>query len=126
MPGEFVEIHSTELEHFNGEVSIEPRRESPLGGQWPERSLTRVIQGSVRIPNLGDEPLHISKSQQIAQIRRVTMPSTTSTQSAQFPSALATLTETNTSQDVLFSDKVTIDPDGQLSVKDRLAFRNHQ
>ena len=37
MPGEFVEIHSTELEHFNGEVSIEPRRESPLGGQWPER-----------------------------------------------------------------------------------------
>ena len=38
-------------------------------------SIARVIQGSVRIPNLTNEPVSITKSQHLAQIRRVVTPS---------------------------------------------------
>ena len=121
LPGEFVEVYSKELEHFNGEVSIEPRNDSPLGGQWPERSLTRVIHGSVRIPNLSPDPLHIAKSQQIAQIRRVITPS-----SGCLPCVPVkpTLIKDDTPLPCNFSDRVAVDPDGQLSVKDRQSFQN--
>ena len=77
MPGEYVEIYADadELKSFDGEVAIEPRTESPLSGQWPIPSITRVIQGSVRIPNLTNEPVSITKSQHLAQIRCVVTPS---------------------------------------------------
>ena len=68
MPGEYVEIYADELKSFDGEVAIESRTESPLSGQWPIPSITRVIQGSVRIPNLTNEPVSITKSQHLAQI----------------------------------------------------------
>ena len=50
-PGEFLEIKSNNLEQFEGEISVEPRVDSPLDGEWPECALTRVIQGTIRIPN---------------------------------------------------------------------------
>ena len=74
-PGEFLEIHSDTLNGYNGEISIEPRVDSPLEGNWPIPSVSRVIQCTVRIPNISDEPIHLSKSQHIAQIRRVHVPS---------------------------------------------------
>ena len=48
---------------------MEPRTDSPLKGNWPEPSISRVIQGTIRIP------IHISKCKHFAQIRRVTIPS---------------------------------------------------
>ena len=120
MPGEFIEVHSKDLEHFDGEVSIEPRIESPRNGLWPERSLTRVIQGSVRIPNLGDEPLVLKRSQQFAQIRRVTAPMS-DVSSGQPQPKKSHVSEGSPSLEN-YSGRVTVDPDGQLTVKDRQAF----
>ena len=52
LPGEFVDVYAEELKSFDGEVAIEPRLTSPLAGEWPAPSISRVIQGSVRIPIL--------------------------------------------------------------------------
>ena len=71
MPGEYVEIHSEDLSSFNGEVAIEPHTDSPLSGDWPPPAITRVIQGTVRIPNNENEPVKIASSQHIARVRRV-------------------------------------------------------
>ena len=120
LPGEFVEVCSKELQHFNGEVSIEPRSDSPLYGQWPERSITRVIHGSVRIPNLSPDPVHITKSQQIAQIRRVITPSM---EHLPCLPVKPPVIENDTPMSCKFSEKVVVDPDGQLSVKDRQSFQ---
>ena len=57
MPGEYVEIHSNALSAFDGEVAIEPHSHSPLSGDWPPPAITRVIQGTVRIPNTESEPV---------------------------------------------------------------------
>ena len=51
-----------------------PRSEYPDLGLWPDRSISRVMQGTVRIPNNNDDFIHICKSQYIAQIRRVVTP----------------------------------------------------
>ena len=51
LPGEFVEVHSDSLSKLEGEVPIEPRVDSPSGGKWPKPCISRVIQGSVRIPD---------------------------------------------------------------------------
>ena len=56
-PGEFVEVSSESLDEYEGEVSIEPRVDSPLQGTWPSPTISRVIQGSIRIPNETDEPI---------------------------------------------------------------------
>ena len=74
LPGEFIEITDSSLSNFDGEVAIEPRSDFPHPELWPSPSISRVIQGTVRIPNLGHEPIRLSKSQHIAQIRRVTTP----------------------------------------------------
>ena len=50
-PGEFLELHSDSLSGYNGEISIEPRFDSPNNGEWPEPTVSRVIQGTIRIPN---------------------------------------------------------------------------
>lgn len=120
MPGEFVEVYADELKPFNGEVSIEPRNESPLCGTWPEPSISRVIQGSVRIPNLSDEAIPLSKSQHIAQIRRIIVPPD-SPAATSIPISPKTrpLREPKFSN---FSDTVMVDPDGQLSFKERQCF----
>ena len=76
MPGKYVEIYSEQLAWFNGEVAIEPHTDSLLAGNWPAPTITRVVQGSVRIPNQEEEPVKISSAQHIAQVRRVLVPPT--------------------------------------------------
>ena len=72
-PGEYLEISSNELANYESdEVAIEPRTDSPLQGSWPSPTISRVIQGSIRIPNQSAEPIKINKCQHFAQIRRVT------------------------------------------------------
>ena len=75
-PGEFIEIQSPSLSEYEGEVLIEPRIDSPLQGKWPPPMISRVIQGTVRIPNDGAELIHLSKSEHFARIRRVVSPAT--------------------------------------------------
>ena len=74
-PGDYVEIASEDLGPYeNEEISIEPRIDSPMQGSWPSPTISRVIQGSIRIPNHSKEPIQLNKCQHFAQIRRVTTP----------------------------------------------------
>ena len=75
LPGEYVELASPNYEQYEGEVALEPRVDSPLCGEWPECTITRVINGVVRIPNNTNEPIHLNKSSHLGHIRRVTSPS---------------------------------------------------
>jgi len=43
MPGEFVEVYADQLKPFDGEVSIEPRIESPLSGSFTPKYLTTPL-----------------------------------------------------------------------------------
>ena len=70
LPGEFMELHNNALYDYEGDVSIEPRIDSPVDGEWPQPHISRVIQGA-RIPNLSDKPVLIDKAQHFANIRRV-------------------------------------------------------
>ena len=123
-PGEYVEIHSDALSEYEGEISIEPRADSPLQGMWPPPMISRVIQGTVRIPNDGAEPIHLGRSSHIAQIRRVV--------------SLATLHDAQTPADpkpppsvtpieltvgpIKHSANVSVDPDCIMSAAQRSEF----
>ena len=71
LPGEYLEFSSEPLKPYEGEISIEPHRSSPMGGSWPEPNISRVIDGSIRIPNNSGEAISFSKLQHFAMIRRV-------------------------------------------------------
>ena len=73
-PGEFLELDGEDIQRYEGEISVEPRANSPLDGLWPQCAITRVIQGKVRVPNDTKEPIHVGKSMHLAQIRRVVSP----------------------------------------------------
>ena len=114
MPGEFVEIQSKELCDFDGEVAIEPRIDSPLSGEWPSPQLSRVIQGTVRIPNDSDTPIRIAKNQHIAQIRRVkSLPNIASPPDAHLVVSDACSPHKSTNQDNYTLD-ISIDPSNTL------------
>ena len=51
LPGEYLEFSSDPLKSYEGEIAIEPHRSSPLNGSWPQPEISRVIDGSIRIPN---------------------------------------------------------------------------
>ena len=72
LPGEYVEVDTPTLEPYNGEVAVEPRTDSPNDGCWPEPSITRVVEGRIRIPNNTSSPIHLKRQQHFAQMRRVT------------------------------------------------------
>ena len=59
LPGEFVEITDSSLSNFDVEVAIKPRPDFPHPEVWPLPSISRVIQGTVRIPNIGHEPIRL-------------------------------------------------------------------
>ena len=61
-PGQLLEIYDNNLSNYEGEIAVEPHFDSSLNGEWPELCLSRVIQGTICIPNLTNEPAQISKS----------------------------------------------------------------
>ena len=87
-PGEFLEIQSDNLVGYNSEIAIEPRIDSPLEGNWPAPSVSRVIDSTIRIPNLSNKPIKLSKSQHIAQIRQVQTPNLISTVPCKTPETI--------------------------------------
>ncbi len=116
-PGEYIEISSSNLGEYEGEVAVEPRIDSPLQGHWPLRSISRVIDGAIRIPNESTEPIHIAKLQHIAQIPRVI----TTDIKSQVP-CLQTSTPVPAKSSLPFSSAVTIDPDSLLSPSEKTQF----
>ena len=62
LPGEFVEYSCKELESFNGDITIEPHSESPFLGNWPAPTVSRVINGTVRLENNLDVLVPLDKA----------------------------------------------------------------
>ena len=114
MPGEFIEIQSRRLEQYEGEVTVEPTIQSLNG--WPAPTISRVIQGRIRIPNLGTEPVLLSQSQPIANIRRVL------NEQISCPTSPGPIHAVDKDVLVDHSTQVTVDPDGQLTPEERNEF----
>ena len=128
-PGEFLEVSSDNLHNYDDEeVSIEPRVDSPLQGSWPPPAVSRVIQGSVRIPNRSNEPVYINKCQHFAQIRRIV----TSDILATRPSSPINHPDNASRAPIItqpatpFSSAIGIDPDKLLQPDMRQKFREVQ
>ena len=122
LPGEYVEITNNDLLNFNGEVAIEPRTDFPRSDIWPSPSISRVIQGTIRIPNLSDEPIKLTKSQHIAQVRRVTSPDYSPSVSPTSDSPSLTASEPLPKTTSSYSSKIHVDPDNILSKDERDSF----
>ena len=122
-PGEFVEISSDSLAEYEGEVSIEPRVDSPLEGCWPSPMISRVIQGTVRIPNDGVEPILLNKSGHLAQIRRVTSPAIlVPPDDSSCSSTPASMATERALGPVKHSATVIVDPDKLMTESERNEF----
>ena len=114
-PGDYVEINSADLGRYEDqEICIEPRVDSPLQGCWPSPSISRVIQGSVRIPNNSNEPIKLNKCQHFAQIRRVTTSEILSSVSSPLSSHTPLIPKPSAPLSVPFSSTIKTDPDNLL------------
>ena len=103
---------------------MEPRSDSPQGGRWPAPSVTRVINGSVRIPNMSNSPIFLSKNQHFGQINRVVcVESISSTSSAVNSVIIRKNPQLNKSNP--YSDTISIDPGNQLSNEEKEAFKKN-
>ena len=124
IPGEFVEIYADKLKCFEGEVAVECHMQFPFSGNWLAPSVNRVIQGSIQIPSLSKERFHISRSQQIAQIRRVNVPLQIQDLSVNSPSVSTRLSRDTSkgSSYTNLSATVSTDHKGQLTTKQRQEF----
>lgn len=116
-PGDYLEINDSNISNYEGEVAIEPRTDSPLHGTWPQPSLSRVIGGTLRIPNETNEPVHVSKSQHLATIRRVTTPSMEHLKANQLRKP-----PEQSSTKIPFSSTINIDPDNTLTSEEKGRF----
>ena len=70
MPGDFLEVNNKSLLGFEGEISLEPHADG-FRQPWPLPTISRAIQGRIRIPNLSADPIQVSRSQHIADVRKV-------------------------------------------------------
>ena len=127
LPGEFMELHNKALFDYEGEVSIEPRIDSPVDGEWPQPHISRVIQGVVRIPNLSDKPVLIDKAQHFAYIRRVIVADSVSEVIPFIDNKVNLVNSENKSSienDGYSFKSVTVDPDNLCSENEKLLFTN--
>ena len=117
-----MEIFNHDLSKFNGEVAIEPQADLPQCRIWPSPLISRVIQGTVRIPNMSQEAIKRSKSQHIAQLRKVTSPQPTPDSDAEPPPTATPLAISKQPTSQMFSAKIHLDPDNILCKDEKLAF----
>ena len=120
MPGEYLEFEDKSLLQFDGEVAIEPHLIQPTSNSWIQPTISRVIDGTLRIPNLTSEPIQISKSQHVAQIRPIIDPDETLN-----PSMFREpVTPSKTPCEANFTNSIAIDPDSILTAKTRSDFKD--
>ena len=118
MPGDFLEVTDKSLLGFEGEVSVEPHTDE-VHQQWPLPIVSRAIQGRIRIPNLGSDPIQVARSQHIADIHRVLIGPLK--EEPVTPSAVPTINAIS-NQQKLHSSDILLDEHGQLSVNERQMF----
>ena len=121
LPGDFVEFKSDSLKDFEGEVAIEPHSSSLMYGSWPSPSISRVINGTVRIPNNSNDPIPVKRSQHFAQIRRVVTPVITDVLGNKDINIQSKFNQNNSSN---HSTLVTVNPDGLISDTDAERFKH--
>ena len=120
MPGDFLEFEDKNLLEFDGEVAIELHQIQPTSDSWIQPTISRVIDGTLRIPNLTDKPIRIQKSQHVAQIRPAIDPEETLKPSMfQEP-----ILPSKTPCEADFTKSIATDPDGILTAKTRSNFAN--
>ena len=103
-------IQCDSLREYNGEKAVEPRIDSSVNGNWPEPEITKVIEGGIRIPNNQQEPIPLTHSQHIAQIKHVLIPDE---KNITLTSLLSTMPRTKT---VPFSNSFNLYPDNLMNI----------
>ena len=120
MPGEYLELEDKNLLEFDGEVTIEPHLIQPTSNSWIQPTISKVIDGTLRIPNLTDEPIRIPRSQHVAQIRPAINSEVTLNPTMFREPTIPSTTPCETD----FTKSIAIDPNGILSAKTRSNFKN--
>ena len=91
---------------------------------WPCPAISRVIQGKIRIPNLTNEPIYLSRSQHIADVRKVFSDSLDYLPDDLTQTSVSHTSCTEPETQSYHSSNVILDQDGQLSFKERQLFSN--
>ena len=95
-----------------------------FSGIWPSPSFLKVSNGSVSIPNNTDSLIQVTKNQHIANIRSVATVDILDCSSLEAESlVIKSDPDSHTAHKSLFCEKVSVDPDGQLTVDQREAFQ---
>ena len=116
MPGEYIEFKSPTLQKLDCEVPIEPHTPAHDRSDRIHPSISRVINSVVRIPNMTNEPIQISKLQHLAHIHPIIVPEETPIQqdnSIQTPS---------TQPQPASIETISVDPDALLTTQQRQQF----
>ena len=109
-PGEYLELPVPSDLPATCEVAVEPRIDTPSARNvnpqclWPPPSVLRSVSGSIRIPNLDNDPKFLRKNEQFCQVHEVFIPSA-DTHDATTPTPPVVV-----SQYIHHSDPVQIDP----------------
>ena len=119
-PGEFVEIDCSYLSTDSDEVGVEPRFDSPAYGDWPEPSILRVVDGTVRLTNNLSQPLKLSKNQQVGNARQLISGEAVLSQGSVLPTVSRCPAVHHAAP---FSSKVCIDSGSQLTQAEVDRFR---
>ena len=112
-------IYLTNWKSFDSEVAIEPHSSFSKSKSWVEPLISSVIEGTLQILKLKDEPVQIQKIQNIGQRQPVIIPGSSITQAFSCESPIIPK-----SYPAVFSTTISFDPDGMLSFESRNKFRD--
>lgn len=77
-PGDYLELTAPEFAPESC-ISIEPTLSSPRQGDpadpWPRPTVTQLVAGKIRVPNLSASPVHVRQHSHLCKIYSVTSPS---------------------------------------------------
>ena len=118
-PGEYVEISLPEDIANEELLALEPRTDRPSAtGKnllWPAPTILSNVNGTIRIPNLSDEPQTLKKHEHFCQVRPVYVPEKTVNSGP--PHAFP-----HQAQTCLHSSAIKLDPDNLLSAESQAQF----
>ena len=125
-PGESLTLDCSELKDYDGDIALEPRMDSPALGTWPQPSFVSVSKGLLSIPNLTNDPVAIKKNQHLGNLRRVVNYDLESIEDSVVPSPnmpVQLVKIHNTVGNIRHFEKVSVDPDGQLTTQQQKEFK---
>ncbi|KAK6194705.1 hypothetical protein SNE40_000288 [Patella caerulea] len=115
-PGEYLELPTPTGFNTDSDMCIEPRCDSPFPS-WPIPDISKSVGGFIRIPNETDKLISVKKNQHIAQLRHILCGDILPVE--QPISVNSVVPSENPSP---FSQPANVDPNHQLSNKDKLLF----